>query len=160
MLPGGMKRTTIATLFASLVSTSLVFSACKKENDPETAADRVQDKRDDLRDERKDVIDENKDVVEEQKDVTEIRADLSKARADFERSVNERIAQLNAKIDQLEAKGDAKSQELAAEFRIRRDAAKARLNQMASTADDRWEGFKRDVQAGWDELEKDVDEAI
>ena len=154
-----MKRTTIATLFASLVSTSLVFSACKK-NDAEEAAERVEEKREDLREAQRDVVEERKDVVDEQKDVNEVRADLSQARADFERSVNERIAQLNAKIDQLEARGDAKSQELAAEFRMRRDAAKARLNQMASTADDKWEGFKQDVSAGWDELEKDVDEAI
>jgi peptidoglycan hydrolase CwlO-like protein len=141
-------------IWPSLFATTLIVSgACKKDNDPDTVADRVQDKREDLREAQKDVTDE-------QKDVNEIRADLSQARADFERSVNERIAQLNAKIDQLEAKGDAKSRELAAEFRMRRDAAKARLNQMASTADDKWEGFKKDVSAGWDELEKDVDEAI
>ena len=152
-----MKRTII---WSSLFATTLIFSACKKDNDPEAAADRVENKREDLREAQKDVTDERKDVVDEQKDVNEIRADLSQARADFERSVNERIAQLNAKIDQLEAKGDAKSREMAAEFRMRRDAARARLNQMASTADDKWEGFKKDVSAGWDELEKDVDEAI
>jgi chromosome segregation ATPase len=137
-----------------------MFTACKDKNDPEVRADRVQEKQEDLREAQKDVNDERKDVVEEQKDVNEVRAELSQARVDFERSVNERIAQLNAKIDQLEAKGDAKSREMAAEFRMRRDSAKARLNQMASTADDKWEGFKKDVSAGWDELEKDVDEAI
>lgn len=148
-------------IWTSLFATTLLFGACKKkENDPEAAAKQVEKSRDEVRDQQKDVIEEKKDVAEENKDVAKAKSDLAQARADFARALNEKIAQLNTKIDQLEAKGDAKSKELAADFRARRDAAKARLNEMANTADDKWDAFKSDVSTGWDKLEKDVNDAL
>jgi hypothetical protein len=150
-VPPGMKRSII---WSSLFATTLLFTACKKkENDPQAAANEVQKTREEVRDEKK-------DVASEQKDVNAAKQDLVKARADFETALNNKITELNAKIDRLEAKGDAKSKELAADFRARRDAAKARLNEMASTTDDKWDAFKSDVSTSWDKLEKDVDDAL
>lgn len=154
-----MKRT---MLWSAILSTSLVFGmGCKKkEADTESAAEKVQEAKEDVKDEAKDVANEKKDVVEEQKDVNAAKQDLAMARADFEKAVNERITALNTKIDQLEAKGDAKSKELAATFRTRRDEAKTRLATIGEKTEANWDAFKTDVGNSWDQLEKDVDDAM
>ncbi len=154
-----MKRT---MLWSGILAASLVFgTGCKKkEADTEGTAEKVQEAKENVKDEMKDVTNEKKDVVEEQKDVNAAKQDLAMARADFEKAVNERITRLDAKIDQLEKKGDAKSKELAANFRTRRDEAKAKLTTIGEKTADAWDAFKSDVNTGWDQLEKDVDDTL
>jgi septal ring factor EnvC (AmiA/AmiB activator) len=147
----GMKRSII---WSSLFATSLLFTACKKkENDPQAAANEVQKTREEVRDQQK-------DVAKEQTDVNNAKQDLAKAKADFQTALNNKVTELNAKIDRLEAKGDEKSKQMAADFRARRDAAKARLNEASNTADDKWDAFKSDVSTSWDKLESDVNDAL
>jgi chromosome segregation ATPase len=154
-----MKRT---MLWSAILSTSLVFGmGCKKkEADTESAAEKVQEAKEDIKDETKDVVEERKDVMEEQKDVNAAKQDLAQARAEFETAVNTRIAALDAKITELEKRGDEKSRQLAADFRTRRDQAKTKLATIGEKTSDTWDAFKADVSSGWDQLEKDVNDAL
>lgn len=166
---------TIRMILASSLLAGVVIAggACKK-SASEEARDKVEDRqeevaeqREDVRDEQKDVADEMKDVTEERRDVAEeassldrMEADLAAAKAELQRAYNERIAKIDAKIAELEAKGDAKSRELAAEFRVRRDEARSSLNRVGEQTKAGWLSFKEDVSTRWDRLERDVDAAL
>lgn len=95
-----------------------------------------------------------------QQDLDRAKANLAEARVDFQRATEARIAQLDAKIEELEARGDAKSKQIAADFRKRRDDARAKLAEAGERTESNWEQFKADVSASWDQLEKDVSNAI
>lgn len=88
------------------------------------------------------------------------RFDLEQERENLSRSIDERMRRLDARIDDLERKGDAKSKEMAATLRAKRDQARGKLSELGSRTEENWVAFKRDVSDTWDQLERDVEEAV
>jgi hypothetical protein len=85
---------------------------------------------------------------------------LDTERSDLRMWVDARVERLNARIDELQQRGDARSKQMAESLRVRRDQARAKLDDMNSQTSDNWQAFKTDVQNTWDQLDRDVNEAI
>jgi len=99
-----------------------------------------------------------KKAAEDVKDLAE--TELAAARTLFETTAKERYAKLETRIVELEAKADAKSKETAAALRARREQLKTDLNKIGTQSSVAWSNFKNNVNATFDTLEKDVDEAL
>src|SRR6266540_1694724 len=111
-------------LWSTVLSIALVGSVGCRKNE----ADKVKAAEKNVDEQRQDVRDEQKDVEKQKAELGEAQRDLAKARADFDRTARERLNRIDSKIAQLEAKGDEKSRKAAADLRVRRDQASARLN--------------------------------
>ena len=70
------------------------------------------------------------------------------------------MQKLDIKINELEAPTDAKSHQVAADLKARRDAlsTKAGLIKDRTSAD--WDAFTKDVDDSFDKLESDVNDAL
>ena len=171
LLPQRM-TTTIKNVFrAGFLSTALLSVALvgckKKEGDVPAAQEKVQEAREEVRDQQKDVREEMKDVQEERKDVAEANRDLNQAqrelgaeRDEFVRINREKLATIDARIAELEAKGDAKSKQLAADLKVRRNELSAKIDRAQDRTSANWAEFKADVDRTYEGLKKDIDDAL
>jgi septal ring factor EnvC (AmiA/AmiB activator) len=143
-------------LWSTVLSMALLGGVGCKKNE----AEKVQAAEKNVDEQKKDVRDEQKDVNKQQGELQQAKIDLSAARADFERTARERLTKIDTKIAELEAKGDAKSKQSAADLRVRRDQAAAKLNDINNKTQDNWEAYKSDVSKDMDSFEADVDKAL
>jgi DNA repair exonuclease SbcCD ATPase subunit len=160
-------RKTLYTIIASALL--LGGAACKKDNSDTTdksamevrkAEEKVADQKEDVRDEVKDVKqevedvqEENKELAAETKDVAVAKGDLAQAKATYATALNQRLAK-------LEARGTAEAKRAAADYRTRRDAIGAKLNQIKTQAQAGWSDFTKSIDDDFDKLEHDVFDAL
>lgn len=90
---------------------------------------------------------------------SDLDLDLETEWRQFSRGIEDRADRLGAKIDELERRGDARSRELAAELREKRDEARQQLAELGDHARNDWKAFKREVEDTWDRLEAEASEA-
>jgi septal ring factor EnvC (AmiA/AmiB activator) len=142
-------------LWSTVLSVALLGSVgCKKDE-----ADKVKAAEKNVDEQRQDIREEQKDVDKQKQELTEAKIDLAQARTEYERVTRERLAKIDAKIAQLDAKGDEKSKKAAADLRVRRDQAAAKLNDIGNRTEANWGEFKTDVDRDLTQFEKDVDDA-
>jgi chromosome segregation ATPase len=143
-------------LWSTVLSIALIGSVgCRKDE-----AEKVKAAEKNVAEQREDIRDEQKDVDKQKQELAGAQHDLAQARAEYDRTARERLAKIDAKIAQLEAKGTEASRKAAADLRVRRDQAAAKLNDIGTRTESNWDSFKAEINRDLDQFEKDVDEAL
>jgi hypothetical protein len=70
--------------------------------------------------------------------------------------VRDRLSAIDTRINELAQQSDAKSQELAASARARRDEVTRKLGQVNTMSVDKWDSYRKDIDDSLDSLEKDL----
>ena len=88
------------------------------------------------------------------------------AKEDFVKSLKARLTELDAEIAQLREKGrDLKDEAKAnwdqklADLEIKREAARAKLDEVGTSTAEAWKDVQQGAQSAWDELDKAVRDA-
>ncbi len=154
------------TIMISLLATALLGgAACNDKEDKaeakfEKAQDNVKEQRADVRDEQKDVAKAQADVAAQKNELARAQADLSVARREYAASLDVRIAKIDARLTELGYRTDDNAKEAAARLRNQRNELSTKMSALGSTAESDWEAFKRDLDARFDQTEKDIDAAF
>lgn len=85
--------------------------------------------------------------------------DLEQERSTLARLIEGRIQRVDASIAELEKRGAAAKDDVAM-LRAKRDQARAKLIDLEKTSNDNWIAYKRDVYDAWEQLDRDVEEAM
>jgi chromosome segregation ATPase len=152
----------------SLLSLTLATGACKKKQDDTGAAatqvkktaEDVNDQAKDLRKTETDKDSTNKDINGAQADLQAAKADLTAAKEKYSSALKDRMQKLDIKIDELEKRTDAKSHQVAADLKARRDALSAKTADIKDRTAADWDAFTKNVDDEFDRLDKDANDAL
>jgi hypothetical protein len=84
--------------------------------------------------------------------------DLEQARATLARMIDARLERVDANIAALEQRGD--SADAVALLRAKRDHARAKLGSLDRITHATWIAYKRDVYEAWDQLDREIEQAM
>src|SRR5262249_1628535 len=100
------------------------------------------------------------DLNKQQGDLDSAKADLAAARDHYRDAAKQRLAKLDDDIHQLEARTDAAGKEGYNKLRVERDGLSAKINGISDQVQANWDAFKKDVDAKFDQAEKDAHDAL
>lgn len=86
--------------------------------------------------------------------------DFIQTRMNYQTTVRERLNRLDAKLDQLEDRVDAASRDAAARLRATWDQLASRINTIGEQAETGWDRFQSEMSRTFDQLEREVDDAL
>ncbi|HVK75528.1 MAG TPA: hypothetical protein VM734_19495 [Kofleriaceae bacterium] len=165
------------TLWIALASTLLLAgSACKKSEEGfeqagkavESTGERATEKGKEMgRDVKEDLQGAGREAKQEQKELgleekgkgDTGEQDFAAQRAGFVAESKEKLADIDRKIDELAAKGDEQSRKTAEDLRAKRDALSNEIDQASTHAAAGWDAFKQRIDAGFENLDKELERA-
>lgn len=155
-------------LWCTVLATALSAVACKKkQDDTGAAATEVKKTQEAVNDQQKDLdkkLTDQKatpnDLNKAQGDVAMAAQDLQAAKDKYSITVKDRLAKLDIKINELMAKADQKSKDTAEALRARRLQLSTKIDTIKDHASADWDAFTKDVDNGFDGIEKDLNDAL
>lgn len=125
-----------------------------------TAGEQARKAGETVRSQRRDYDKTREDLAARDRQLSGTEEQLADARARYTVAGRERLAKIDAELNELRVKADYHARTAYADLKIQRDRLAARLDQAGAMATDAWDGFKKDVDDGFDKLEKDVNDAL
>lgn len=86
--------------------------------------------------------------------------EFAELRSRFEMTTRERLSKIDLRIQELEAEATATAQDAVAMLRARRDQLASRLDTARVQAKSSWDKFETDLTHAFDDLERDLDDAL
>ena len=109
---------------------------------------------------QQELADKQKLLEQQRQQLGSAQGTLVQARAAYAAAVRERFAKLDASLATLATRTDAKSKDVAAGGRARRDQLAKKIDAMPGTADADWNQYTKDVDVTFDAIEGDVHKAL
>lgn len=91
--------------------------------------------------------------------IEEDRAALRDLRAEYEQALKARLADVDQRLGELRAEAGEGVTRLVRELDAERDELSTRTHDIADQRDELWDGFKADVERGFDRIEAALTEA-